>query len=440
MKQKIHLSKVVALFLALVMVSSFTACGEQDLPSESVESVESEQSLPPSSKVEEESSESEVSEEVPVETVRPLIVEKTLYYYAEWPEDDGPTLVRSCHETVTLGESDAAQYPVLAEQLGQIAVMQENTMLDEFDNLASIAKENYAADPNGFETMVSTLDIEVRRADTVAVSLLSDTYSHYGQIQNFRSFYGSNYDTETGEPLLLSDVFKLVNNDLALAVEKELTEHTWTGDFYSETAVQDFFANAPYDISNWTLDYNGVTFYFAPGDLSDDGMMVATVAFADYPELFHEKYMAVPDAYTVELPLDISFFTQLDSDAALDAFSISCQFDETVSRYLDYGVYTDVDGQYYYDACYISDLHPYYLKTENGHYIYFLCEDIEEGMRSMSLMVLKLNEDGSVDKVDDVARSPEWKSYNRYITPNDPHRLMLDAGIFSVGADGLPIS
>lgn len=179
-------------------------------------------------------------------------------------------------------------------------------MLDEFNNLVSIAREEFAANHSGFETYVSTLNVQVRRADSLVISLLSVSYSHYGQIKNYRVFHGSNYDPQSGKELMLNDVVIEINSDLALAVEEELTDHMWTGDFYSESAVEDYFANTPYDSFSWTVDYTGVTFYFAPGDLCDEGAMTATVSFAKHPELFYEKYMAVPNEYTVELPLDIS--------------------------------------------------------------------------------------------------------------------------------------
>ena len=200
-------------------------------------------------------------------------------------------------------------------------------MEDEFDNLISFAKEELSENKDSFETYVSTLDVKVRRADSVAISLLSDSYSDYGQIENYRALHGSNYDTQTGKELALNDVVKYINNDLAIAVEKELNSHMWTGDFYSEYAVEDYFANTPSDGFSWTLDYTGVTFYFAPGDLCDEGAMTATVSFAEYPELFHEKYMEVPAEYTVELPMDISFFTQLDADNTFEEISVSGYYD-----------------------------------------------------------------------------------------------------------------
>jgi len=368
-----------------------------------------------------------------------------LHTYYEWDDTSGKDMVRSEHSYVTVGQEDAELYPEMAETFNQIAAMQTRSMEDEFDNLLSIAREELDANSDGFETCVSTLDVQVRRGDSVVISLLTDSYSHYGQIENYRVFHGSNYDTQSGEELTLDDVVKSVNNDLALAVEKELNDHTWTADFYSEYAVQDYFANTPYDGFNWTIDYIGLTFYFSAGDLSDDGLTSATLAFAEYPELFNEKYMVAPAEYAIELPLDISFFAELDTDDDLEAISVSGWYNDERNHFMDYGIYTDTDGQYYYEECYVYDLHPYYVKAADGNYVYLFCEDFEEGWRQMSLVVLSLNADGSVTKVGEMNVSPSWLADNKFIVPTDPGKLILDDvdnGTekieFTVGNNGMP--
>ena len=369
-----------------------------------------------------------------------LTLEKALHTYYEWADDYDRALVRSEHSCVTLGQEDAKAFPEMAEVLSQKATMQENAMLEEFYNLVSVANTELELNRDGFETYVSTLDVQVRRADSVVLSLLSDSYSHYGQIRNYRVFHGSNYDTQSGKELALNDVVKEINNDLALAVQEELTSHMWTGDFYSENAVEDYFAHTPYDGFSWTVDYIGVTFYFAPGDLCDEGAMTATVSFAKHPELFYEKYMTSPAEYTVELPLDISFFTNWDADGDYEELSVSGWYDDERNTYVDFGIYTEV-GEYRED-CYVYDFHPYYVKAASGHYLYLFCEDFDEGLRQMKLIVFSLNEDGSVTKAGERNVSPSWLADNKFIVPTNPGKLTLDDGaekaVFAVGSDGIP--
>ena len=144
-----------------------------------------------------------------------LTLEKSLFTHYEWVDDFDKALVRSENSHVTLGQEDAKAFPEMAEVLDQKAAIQENAMLDEFYDLVSAANTELDLNRDGFETYTSTLDVQVRRADSVAISLLSDSYSHYGQIEHHRAFHGSNYDTQSGKELALTDVVKNVNQDLA---------------------------------------------------------------------------------------------------------------------------------------------------------------------------------------------------------------------------------
>ena len=449
------MKRMMCVLLCICMLLCLAACGKNtEQPKETESTAATEDQTPTESQPTTEAqlpTESQptteatgTQDDVPGNEIKPLTLEKALYTYYEWDDELPQALVRSEHSTVTLSQEAAEDYPEMAQVLSQIATMQENAMLDEFDNLISFARDELDADRNSFVTNVSTLDVQVRRADSLVISLLSDSYSHYGQIENYRVFHGTNYDTQSGRELMLNEVVA-VNNDLAQAVETELTTSMWAGDFYSETAVEDYFANTPYDGFSWTIDYLGVTFYFASGDLSDDGMLTATVPFAKYPELFNEKYLAAPTEYAVEIPLDISFFAELNTHDGLEAISVSGWYNEERNAYMDYGIYTDTDGQYYQEECFFHDLHPYYVKTANGNYVYLFCEDFEEGWRQMKLTVFSLNADGSVTKLGERNVSPSWLADNKFIVPTDPGCFILDdldneteKTAFTVGSDGMP--
>lgn len=432
------MKKIICLLLCVGLFLCITACQKKgEAPGETESSTVAEDQVP--------TEDPENKQDGDAAEIKLLTLEKALYANFEWVDDYNGTLVRSEYSCVTLGQEDADAYPEMAQVLRQIAAAQENAMLDEFSILATTAREEFAANRDGFETYTSLLNVQVRRADSVVVSLLSDSYLYCGGVGNYRALHGSNYDPESGKMLELKDVVKEINGDLALAVQEELTGHMWTGDFYSESAVEDYFTSMPDDGISWTVDYIGVTFYFAPGDLCDEGSMTATVSFAEHPELFNEKYMTAPTAYTVELPQDISFFTQLDGDSALEEIAVSGLYDAQWNNYTSYGIYTDTDGQYYEEECYTHALHPYYVKAAEGNYLYLFCEDLEEEWRQMRLMVFSLNEDGSVTKSGEMNLSPSWRTYNQFVVPTDPGNLILDDAdndiqnaSFVVGSDGLP--
>ena len=451
--------KLLILLLLLCMVIGVLACGkneeviEKNVNSQETESTEAERP--------EESAKQE-NEEVQV-----LAMEQTRKMRYEWAGDLLVMLARSEYSSVTIGMEDAEKYPEMAEKLEQLSGMVKNSMEDEFDNLLSFAKEVYPQNPENFETCLSTLDTQVRRADSAVVSLLSDSYSDYGNIRDFRGLHGSNFDTKTGKELKLSDVI-LDMSKVPEIVENELSSNMWTTDLYSETAVADYFENTPEDGISWTLDYNGITFYFEAGAFAEEGAgrSTATIPFAGHPELFAEKYMEVPEAYMVNIPLNSSFFADLNDDGDWEEFIVSGTYDEYGGCYYDFGVYTKIDGSYYYEEYYAYDYHPYYVKTKaNGHFLYLFCEEAEEFNKCMSLIVLNLA-DGEITKVGEMQAGPYYqqkgsKLEDVFAVPTDPEKLYLDDfedptrfytfdhGVyqsmegpieFTVGTDGMPVN
>lgn len=380
--------------------------------------------------------------------VQVLSMDKTLRSQYEWDEEAAELLVRSEYSCVTMGEADAEKYPAMAETLSQLSAMQKRSMEDEFDNFCSSAREELSYGGT-VDPYVSTLDVQVRRADSVAVSLLSDSFSDYGRIEEYRGMIGSNFDTETGEELKLSDVIVDMEQVPAI-VEQELNSHMWAGDFYSETTVADYFSNTPQDGISWTLDYNGVTFYFADGDLAEpgNGRQAATVSFAAHPELFNEKYMTVPEGYMVGLPLDHSFFVNLDGDKDLEELNCSGYFDPDMGMYSSFGIYTDTDGHYHYEDLCADAFDPYYVKTADGtHYIYLFCTE-NEGSFGLGHLVIYDVTGGKVSRIGERNAAPFYLMQEdgyAFILPTDPAELWLDdpdygndGTVFAVGKDGMP--
>lgn len=390
----------------------------------------------------------EVEEQVPAaEQPQILSLQETCKAEYEGINDYEKLLLISEYNYVSFWEGEE-NHPEMGRALSEVAGMVTRSQEDEADNIISFAQEMFDINSGNFETQVSTLDIQVRRADSVVVSFLSDSYSDYGFIEDFRGMQGSNYDAKTGEQLLLSDVIVDMESVPAIVL-KELNSHIWAGDDYSESVVTEYFKNTPEDGFSWTLDYNGVTFYFGDGEISDpgNGGQSATVSFAEYPELFSEKYMNVPDAYMVRLPLDASYFTDLDGDGTLEELHCSGVYNETDRFYSQFGIYTDSDGHFNYEELFAYGFRPYYVKTEDGkHYIYLFCEESESGNRQMMLVVYDVT-GGTYERVGDMNIAPAYIPSDMFVLPLDPNHMLLDnydsgaqdAEVYTVGSDGMPV-
>ena len=209
--------------------------------------------------------------------------------------------------------------------------------------------------------------------------------------------HGTNYDTQTGQELKLSDVVKDMGSIPAL-VAQELDNHMWAGDFSYEGVVDDYFRNTPEDGISWTLDYNGVTFYFADGDLEE--------------------------------------------------LNVTGYFDSDMGMYTKFGGYADADGSYHYEDCFANGFIPYYVKTADGnHYLYLFCEQCESsGPVPMMLLIVFDVYGGKLTRVGEMNAAPGYIPTGIYRIPTDPEQFFLDdfdaiaqdMMAYAVGPMGLP--
>ncbi len=442
------MKKLVMITLLMWCIGTFTACGS--------EKPELEKENPQTTSVPEtvednafEKETEEINDKEVVESPEILSLKETYATRYEW--QDALWLLYSEYSNVTMWEG-AEKYPEIDRVLSERAGMQTRSMEDEADNIISFITDMGMLDGDleDFETQVSTSNTQVRRADSVALSYVTDSYADYGLIEDFRGMWGSNYDVQTGKELLLSDVI-LDMDAVPGIVCKELNNHLWAGEDYPETVAEEYFNNTPEDGISWSLDYNGVTFYFGYDDFTEMSSVgkVATISFAEYPELFNKKYMNVPEAYMVRLPLDYSFFTDLDSDGALEELNCTGLFNETDRFYTQFGIYTDVNGYYEYEELFAYDYQPYYVKTEDGnHYIYLFCKENEIGNHvqgQMMLVVYNVN-GGVLTRVGDMNIAPAYIPSDMFVLPLDPNHMLLDnydSGaqdfeVYTVGKDGMP--
>lgn len=386
------------------------------------------------------------TEAVPSETIASLLqLDKKELYESEWSEEYRMALTKLECSTIHLSKEDAERYPELAKALSEACDYYEVNMLEEHDMLIESAKESISSGAEGFDTLVSTLDVHVRRADNTALSVLYDSYYYNGMNDGRRDFWGGNYDTETGEELHLPDVVTDIN-EFAKIVEAELFDTMGADVFYSDTIIEDYFKEYGADGTHWTLEYNGVTVYFDEGEIAGSGVgaMSVTIGFAEHPELFKEEYTAVPETYIVGLPIKSAFRTDLDSDGKFDELTVSDSYDEENNYYATLYIY--VPEVYYAESFWAYACEPYYIKNFDGKNYLYLFTELET---QMYLHVYEVTNE-TITKVGEANLSP---FYNDGISAvlTDPNRMHFDifsdeAGggvsegndIFAVSVDGMP--
>ncbi len=395
------LKRIVCVLLSLCIIIGFASC-KRDNPDENVTDT-------PST--------TQTSDENTKDEIKVLSLNKEYISHYEWYEDTSTMLVRSEYSDVTLDKSMEKQYPLLAQKLLETSAMRKRTMEDEKDNHISFATEEFEKDSEAFSTYVSTLDVQVRRADGIAVSILE-----YYSAKDSRSFNGINYDTESGKELGLADVFTDVSK-ISATVEKEIMRRIGEDEPFGDTDVIEYFKNTPEDSITWTLDYNGVTFYFNAGDIAPTnfGVQVVTVTFAEYPDLFNEKYTVVPDEYIVSLPVSAPFYTDAVGDNETDEIVVSGDYDEETKFYHAISINAETSE---YETEWFSYIEPYYVKTANGRsYICVFSVNNEEEGKDFTLSVYELK-NGKAKLLSVSNTGMECKGENVFALPTNPSELL----------------
>ena len=136
-------------------------------------------------------------------------------------------------------------------------------------------------------------NLYARRADSQVVSIFDDSEIYMGDGFKFIFLMGKNYNSRTGKPIKLGEIF--TDKDmLTEVIQKQLLNKYPDVDFAKNDSI-DMKKVVEYLVKNetvaWTMDYQGVTFYFNPHHISqfDEEMLTTTVLFSRHPELFITK-------------------------------------------------------------------------------------------------------------------------------------------------------
>ena len=395
------LKRIFCLLLSLCIILGFASCKKDN----------------PNDNITDNPSTTQTSNENTKDEIKVLSLNKEYISHYEWYEDTSIMLVRSEYSDVTLDKSMEKQYPLLAKTLAETSAMRKRAMEDERDNYIAFAMEDLKKDSENFSTYVSTLDVQVRRADSISVSILED-YS----TKDSRSFSGINYDTENGKELRLADVFTDTSK-IPTVVEKEIMSRIGEDESAGDTAVVEYFKNTPEDSITWTLDYNGVTFYFNSGDIAPTnfGIQVVTVTFAEYSDLFNEKYTVVPDEYVVSLPVSAPFYSDAVGNNETDEIIVSGDYDDNTKFYHTISVNSETSE---YEIEWFSYIEPYYVRTADGKsYLCVFSVNNEEEGKDFTLSVYELKNDKA--KLLSTSKTGlDGKGENVFALPTTPSELL----------------
>ncbi|MCR4655206.1 MAG: right-handed parallel beta-helix repeat-containing protein [Lachnospiraceae bacterium] len=230
------------------------------------------------------------------------------------------------------------EYPALSEALDTYNDQSRKAIKTFFKTMKNQIDSLYTPNDDEWPTFAYERRLSLNRADDVLLSFTQ--YNNSTAVPDYidSEALGINIDTQTGEYIDLLDVV-VSKESLRTAAEHALESTDFYVDEWKEEALKivnkalknNMIISDPAGLS-FTIDYQGLTLIFN-GSLTgfDDGPSTIFLAFSEYPELFNDKYMQVPDNYFIELAkgdfMDIYWF-DFDGDGKAEPFSVIWEPDD----------------------------------------------------------------------------------------------------------------
>lgn len=227
----------------------------------------------------------------------------------QWNMNYGGYLVKGSFSRALLRGEDVENYPALADGLGQYWQEAQQRFEAAYGELSAEAESDWKASSDSFYgPYYRNQNVELHRADSTAVSLLTVGEQFEGGTHSWGYYESAVFDTGTGNRLALSDVvvdMEAFREELARQVAERYPDA-------DEAALAAYAEDA--DGLVWTLEYQGLAVYLAAGEIGSyaDGPMAAIFPFDSMGDLFDEAYATVPERYAIPmgvnspLPFDLA--------------------------------------------------------------------------------------------------------------------------------------
>lgn len=273
------------------------------------------------------------------------------------------------------------EYPALTKAVEEYNALRMSELQSYLDSIKDTAISEYKEyGTEGFRGPYSWEgDLFLRRADSKVLSVVEECHEYSGGAHGYSYFDCANFDVQTGEEIALEDVVTDMDS-LPKILEKELTEKYPDTTFFTEplSDALDDYINSDNPLYQellkftWTLDYEGVTFYFGSYEIASyaEGVQQATIFYSEYPEILEEKYFKdIPSDYV--LKLNDSWWNSaidLDRDGVTDYIDVTRIYE--YDMYMSDAYEVDVNGNTFRQEKYCYKLDTYLVRANDKNYLY----------------------------------------------------------------------
>lgn len=285
----------------------------------------------------------------------------------EWNENN--VIANVAWDKLKLSENDEKKFPKLKktfDKLNDEALKDAKALMYE---LSGAAKDLEGDEYNPLY-LEGESKVYLQRADTKIISYLEYVFVHSGGVHPDYHYITSNFNPQTGEKLILTDVMPSIRG-LPDILEGELCiKYDYLN--FGENQLWTIFKEYSPEDYNWTLDYQGITFWFSPYDIAAyaAGPLSVKIYFDEEPYIFNEEYTKTPsENYAMMLPMR----QKIDFDLNPNDDKKDCiEVDTMPDQYGSYNMLSvTVNGKTYTDEInYAYDFDVYLAHIGEKSYIY----------------------------------------------------------------------
>jgi len=308
-----------------------------------------------------------VVNETPQEDISLISVMLGDKYIDEWNENG--VIQNVTWNKLKLSEDDEKKFPEIKKAFDKFNDEALNDAKLLMDELTEAAKHLEGDEYNPL-CLEGQSKVYLLRADTMIISLLEDVFVHSGGVHPNYYYITSNFNPQTGEKLGLTDVIPSID-DLPDILERKLNIKYDDYITFGTNELQEIFNKYSSENYSWTLDYQGVTFWFSPYEIASyaAGPLSVKIYFDEEPYIFNEEYTKAPENYGMMIPMRQKIDFDLNSD---DDKKDCIEIDTMLDQYGSYSMLsvTVNDKTYTDDINYAYDFDVYLAHVGDKNYIY----------------------------------------------------------------------
>ncbi len=268
---------------------------------------------------------------------------------------------------------DSEQYPELSMAIQDYRMNYVRNIEAARDDLKALAEHDYyeyGADSwMGYYYFVENM--KVKRADEIAVSIVEQGYMYQGGAHGSEGFGCFNVDSRTGDRITLDDV--IVKMDLLPEIiATEMLELYPDITYWTPTLEETIEAYITPEITlTWTLEYNGVTFYFGSYEIGSyaDGLQQVTVLYSEYQPIFNAYYFEnVAEDYIIPANAGGTINADIDADRESDHITVEENYTGADGGFTSFTI--RMGEQEYTQDAYGWAAEPYYVRLKGKSYVY----------------------------------------------------------------------